>query len=230
MGNKQPDPDAIYKYLGFEIHPGKIKDFWDSEEEKKKYVKGVQARGGQISVLDRDASIVNIRLMTSADKIVSIIGSIILIIAFFLPVYSIDVYGNNLSGSAISFFLNLPYVGSYALWGGTGMIFTLVVVSLILITCPVAGILNLIGLFNKNRGERYFTTVKKYSRFTIVPIVLYLILLVSLIFGGPQPFGSLGIENLGDSLNLVSLFTLTGFGFWLNVVGLAIGFAQSRGL
>ncbi len=34
MGNKKPDSDAIYRYLGFDVYPGKVDDFWKSEDEK----------------------------------------------------------------------------------------------------------------------------------------------------------------------------------------------------
>jgi len=227
---KKPDPDDLYRYLGFEVNPGRIKEFWNSDNEKKAYLNEVQERGGKLSVFDRDTSILNIKLMSSADKIISIIGNFLLIIAFFLPIYSINLGSKSISGSAISFFLNMPFIGSYAAWGSLSMILTVVVVSLILIACPAAGILNLLGLFNKKKGDRYLETVKKFSRFTFIPIVLYLILLFLLLFGGPQPFGSLGVEALGDSLNITALFTLTGIGFWLNIVGLAIAFAQSRGI
>jgi hypothetical protein len=230
MGKKQSDPDDKYRYLGFEINPGRITEFWNSEDEKKKYVKQVQARGGQLSILERDSSLLNVKLMSQTDKIISYIGAAILIIAFFLPVYSIDPSGKAISGSAISFFLNLPFIGSYVAWGGIGMILTVIVFSLILLTCPVAGVFNILGLLNKNKGEKYLETVKRYSRFTFVPILLYVVLLVTLLFAGPQPFGSLGIEAVGESLNMLAIFTMTGVGFWLNIVGLTIGFAQARGL
>ncbi|MEE9553702.1 MAG: hypothetical protein V3W18_05340 [candidate division Zixibacteria bacterium] len=230
MGKRQPDADDKFRYLGFDINPGKIGEFWQSDDERKKYLKHIQAADSQLSVLDRESSLVNVNLMSSADRIVSFIGNIILILAFFLPAYSITLQGKILSGSAISYFLNLPFIGAYAAWGGAGMILTVIVYSLILIACPAAGVLNIIGLINKNKGDDYLETVKKYSRFTFVPILLYIALLVILLFGGPQPFGSLGAEAIGKSLNLMAIFTIAGFGFWVNIAGLSIAFAQSRGL
>lgn len=230
MGDEKKDPDSIFKYLGFDIHPGKVGEFWQSESERKQYLRQVEARGGQLRILDRDSSLLNVRLMSTADKIISLIGSAILIIAFFLPVYSIDTSGGGISGSAISYFLNLPFIGGYAAWGGFDMILVVIVFSLLLLSCPVAGIMNILGILNKNKGDGYLATVKEYSRFTLVPIFLYILLFVLLLFGGPQPFGSLGTEAIGDSLNLAAIFTMTGVGFWLNIAGLAIGFAQSRGL
>ena len=230
MGKKEPDPDAIFRYLGFEVHPGKIKDFWDSEDEKKKYLQKVKEHGAGSSLLDRETSIRNVNLMTTVDKVFSLIGGAILIIAFFLPVYSIDPEGKAISGSAISYFINLPFLGSYASAGGVVMILAMVVFALYLISCPITGVLNILGVFNKNRGDRYLQTVKSYGRFTYVSIFLFIFLLIILIIGAPQPFGTLGIKSLGDQFGFAAIFTLTGYGFWLNIVGLLFGFAQARGI
>jgi len=78
MGKKEADPDAIYRYLGLGIHPGKIEEFWDSDEEKKKYAGRVKAQGGKLSILERDNSLRNANLMTSFDKIFSMVGGAIL--------------------------------------------------------------------------------------------------------------------------------------------------------
>jgi hypothetical protein len=230
MGKKEPDPDAIYRYLGFGIHPGKIKEFWDSDTEKKKYMKEVEARGGRPALLDRETSMRNANLMTGVDKTISLIGGIILVIAFFLPIYSIDPDGKAISGSGISYLLNLPFIISYAFADGIMMILAFFVFTLILLTCPAAGVLNILGILNRKQGDEYLTVVKKYNRFTYVPIFLFVILIVILVFGAPHPFGSLGISALGNSLNFASIFTLTGVGFWLYIAGLLFGFAQSRGI
>lgn len=230
MTEKRTDPDEIYRFLGFEIHPGKVGEFWRSDDEKKRFIGRVRARSGKLSVLDRDSSLLNEISMTFVDKVISIIGGAILIIAFFLPAYSIDPSGRGLSGSAISFFLNLPFIGGYAAWGGGSFVLTVIIFSFLLLSCPVAGVLNILGVLNKNKGEKYLQKVKKFSRFTYVPIFLYVALLVVLLFGGPHPFGSLGIEGLGETLNFTAVFALTGAGFWLNIVGLALGFAQARGI
>jgi hypothetical protein len=230
MGNRKPDSDAIYRYLGFDVHPGKIDDFWKSDDEKMRFVRQVKARHGQISLLDRDTAILNIKSMTAVDKAISIIGGAILVLAFFLPVYSIDPSGRGISGSAISFFLNLPFIGSYAAWGGIVMVLTIIIFSFLLLSCPVAGALNILGVLNKNKGDKYLETVKRFNRFTFIPILLYAMLFIILLFGDPHPFGSLGVSGIGESLSLLAIFTMTGIGFWLNIVGLILGFAQARGI
>jgi hypothetical protein len=230
MANKEPNGDDIIKYLGFDIYPGKIDEFWQSEEEKKRYLQEVKARGGKMGVLDRETALLNVKLMTPADKIISYIGSIMLVISFFLPIYSFDISGTRVSGSAISFFLNLPLIGGYASWGGFVMGFALFIFMLFIIACPVIGVLNILGLMNKYKGDDYLRTVKDKSRCVFIPILLLGLLFLILLIGTPQPFGSLGVDALGEQLNISALFLMTGLGFWMNIAGLAIVFAQRRGL
>ncbi len=230
MDKKEPDPDAIFRYLGLGFYPGKIKEFWETEDEKRKYLKEVEGRGTRPSILDRESSMKNVNLMTTVDKIISLVGGAILIIAFFFPVYSIDPDGKAISGSGISYLLNLPFIVSYAFADGIIMILAFIIFTLILLACPVAGVLNVLGLFNKNRADEYLATVKKYNRFTYLPIVLFVLLIIVLVFGAPHPFGSLGIKALGDHLSFAAIFSMTSYGFWLYIVGLLLGFAQSRGI
>src|SRR4030067_1174642 len=92
MAEKQPSTDDLIRYLGYEVHPGKIEEFWKSEDEKKQYLQRIKGSGGQLSALDRDAAILNVKLMTGIDKVIAFIGSILLMISFFLPVYSFTVF------------------------------------------------------------------------------------------------------------------------------------------
>jgi len=41
--------DPRFKYIGFDVHPGKAKSFWKSEEERKRYEKRIkeQKEGAQ---------------------------------------------------------------------------------------------------------------------------------------------------------------------------------------
>ena len=230
MAKQDSTSDDVIKYLGFGVHPGKIEEFWQSEDEKKRYLQEVKARGGKIDVLERETALLNVKLMTPVDKIISYIGSIILIISFFLPVYSLNMNGTRVSGSAISLFLNLPLIGGYASWGGFIMELALFIFVLFVVACPVIGVLNILGLMNKHKGEDYLKTIKDSSRFVIIPIILLGVLILILFAGADQPFGSLGIDALGEQLNISALFLMTGVGFWMNIAGLAIVFAQRRGL
>jgi hypothetical protein len=178
--------------------------------------------------MDREAAILNIKLMTGADKFFGFVGSIFLIFAFFLPLYSFAVGDRQIAGSAISFFLNMPLVGGYASWGGEVMIAAAVILALIVVACPIAGFLNIIGLLNKKKGDNFFEAIKGYSRFVYIPMFLYILLVIVLLIGTPHPFGSLGA--FGDDFNLSAVFRMTGLGFWLSIAGMAIVIAERRGL
>jgi hypothetical protein len=224
MANKEPETDDIIKYLGYEIHPGKIGEFWKSDEEKKQYLQQVKAQGGQ-SVLDRETAILNARTMSLADKAISFFGSILLVIGLFFPIYSFEVDGRSVSGSALSYFANIGSVVGYASDSGFMMLVAFLLLTLILLACPVLGVLNIIGLINKKTGEEYLDIVKQKSRFLLIPLGLYLLLFLVLIIGGPSP-----VKSLGETINLGAIFTMTGLGFWLNISGLALVFAERRGI
>lgn len=224
MANKEPENDDIIKYLGYQIHPGKIGEFWKSDEEKKQYLQQVKSRGNQ-SVLDRETAILNARTMSLADKAVSFFGSILLIIALFFPLYSFNLDGRHVSGSGLSYFFNIGSAAGYAADGGIILLLCFLLLTLILIASPVLGVLNIMGLINKKTGEEYLDTLKKNSRFLFIPLGLYLLLLLALIIGAPNP-----VRSLGDTFNFGAVFTMTGLGFWLNISGLALVFAERRGI
>jgi hypothetical protein len=224
MANKEPETDDIIKYLGYEIHPGKIGEFWKSDEEKKQFLQQVKAKGGQ-SVLDRETAIMNARTMSLADKVVSYFGSILLILGFFFPIYSFEIDGRSVSGSALSYFANIGSVVGYASDSGIILLLCFLLFTLILLANPVLGVLNILGLMNKKSGEEYLDAVKHNSRFFFIPLGLYLLLFLALIIGGPHP-----ARALGESFNLGAVFTMTGLGFWMNIAGLVLVFAERRGI
>ncbi|OGC94488.1 MAG: hypothetical protein A2W25_01520 [candidate division Zixibacteria bacterium RBG_16_53_22] len=233
MAEKQPSTDDLIRYLGYEVHPGKIEEFWKSEDEKKQYLQRIKGSGGQLSALDRDAAILNVKLMTGIDKVIGFIGSILLMISFFLPVYSFTMFpdsgaAKHVSGSAISYFINMPLIGGYAAWGGGVMIWAVLFFGVILIACPVVGVLNILGLVSRRTGEGYFHAIREYSQYAFILLFLYILLALVLLFGTPHPFGSLGV--FGESFNLSAIFRLTGIGFWFGIAGLAIVLAERRGL
>jgi hypothetical protein len=224
MANKEPETDDIIKYIGYEIHPGKIGEFWKSDEEKKQYLQQVKSRGSQ-SVLDRETAILNARTMSMADKAISFFGSILLIIALFFNIYSFQIDGRSISGSALSYFANIGSVVGYASDSGIILLLCFLLYTLILLASPVLGVLNIMGLMNKKTGEEYLDAVKHSSRFFFIPLGLYLLLFLALVIGGPMP-----AKSLGETFNLAAVFTMTGLGFWLNIAGLTLVFAERRGI
>jgi hypothetical protein len=233
MGNKEsngpvmPENDDIIKYLGFNVHPGKIEEFWTSTDEEKEFRQKVKARGGKVDVLNREAALLNTKLMSKADKIISYIGSLLLVIGLVFPIYSYQIGDKVISGSFFSYLANIGTIMGGASDSGFILILAFLVFTLYLIACPVAGVINFLGLLNKAQGDEYLENVKKNSRIFFIPMALFGLMILLLLVGSPMP-GDL--SSLGGSFGFGAIFTMTGAGFWLLVAGLAIGFAERRGI
>jgi hypothetical protein len=227
MANKEPENDDIIKYLGFGVYPGKIEEFWASEDEEKQFRQVVKARDGKVGVLARETSILNTRLMSKADRIISYLGSLLLVVALFFPIYSFQIGENHVSGSALSYLINIGTVAGGASESGFILLLAFLIFTLILIACPVAGVINFLGLINKAQGDDYLEAVKKNSRFLFIPMGLFGLFILLLLIGSPMPQG---LSTLGSSFGFGAIFTMTGAGFWLLIAGLAIGFAERRGI
>lgn len=77
--------ETRFKYIGFEIYPGKTKEFWQNEEEKKKFLEEVRQKGSQSTLLERDHSLVKVKVFSSVDKLILTITSILMVVSLFLP-------------------------------------------------------------------------------------------------------------------------------------------------
>ncbi len=84
---KQLDPDARFKYVGFEVHPGKIGDLFKSEAEKEKWVERVREKRKGGSRLREKSSFDEPRV-AGYERIVLAITSLLLIVSLFLPWFS----------------------------------------------------------------------------------------------------------------------------------------------
>jgi len=83
------DPEKRFRYVGFEVHPGKIKDLFKSEAEKEKLVEQVRekrksSRGSRL----RDKTTFDVPRLAGYEKIILTITSLLLIVSLFLPWFS----------------------------------------------------------------------------------------------------------------------------------------------
>jgi hypothetical protein len=212
------NPEELrYNYLGFDVVPGKIKEFWASEEEKKQYIEKVRAAAGTSHVIERDFSMVNAKLLNKADRIIISLASALMLLSLFLPYYNFMAFGDTVRGSAIGLLFNISYIGNFVAWGSLVMKLTLILAVIMIIISPLVGVVNLIALNTGLKGQRYFERLKKAGKLNIVALALYLLLFILVMTGQSNPFGSLGIEALGDRFTFLSLINLTSFSLWLNI-------------
>ncbi len=85
--NKPFDPDDRFRYIGFEVKPGKIGEFFKSEAEKKLLVDKVKAKREKGEKL-REHCTLTVERVAPYEKIVMTITSLVLIASLFLPWFS----------------------------------------------------------------------------------------------------------------------------------------------
>jgi hypothetical protein len=76
-----------YSYIGFEVFPGTPKDLFKSEAEKTKLVESVKARRQSNETLRDDCKLLEERV-SSGEKMILAIASVVMFLALFLPWYS----------------------------------------------------------------------------------------------------------------------------------------------
>ncbi len=91
--HKTPPPPRIsekerWKYIGFDVFPGEPKDLFQSEAEKQKLVDGVRARLAHHEHLRTDCTLLEERVSAS-DRMFLTIASVVIVLALFLPWYSV---------------------------------------------------------------------------------------------------------------------------------------------
>lgn len=87
VANKPITEAQRFRYIGFEVFPGKPKDLFKSDKEKAKYVDGVVAKRTKGDVLRDQCTLLEQRV-SMTDRLVLTIASIIIFATLFIPWYS----------------------------------------------------------------------------------------------------------------------------------------------
>ncbi len=84
---KEFSPDDRFRYIGFEVFPGKVRDLFKSDKEKEKWVEKVKAKKEKGGILRERCTLTETRV-AGYEKIVMTITSLLLIATLFLPWFS----------------------------------------------------------------------------------------------------------------------------------------------
>jgi hypothetical protein len=208
--------DPRFRYIGFEVHPGKAKPFWKSEEERKEYEKRIREQEGSRQV-EKAFSFVHVEMVSAVDRFFLTLGNLVLIASLFLPWFRFTYGESAASFSGLGVLANLGFVGSLASWSGIAAQLEVIVLSVLIVLAPLVGILNLVTLHVGRGGEdKYLRGVKNSSRLFFLLMLLWLLVLVLAALGFAMPFGNLGIPQIGmESFNLLSFLTTASVGFYL---------------
>ena len=208
--------DPRFRYIGFEVHPGKAKSFWKSEEERRRHEKRVKEQKEGVQP-ERAFSFIHVEMVSRADKFFLTLGNLILIVGLFLPWFKFTYGDSAVMFSGLGVLANLGFVGSLASWSGIAAQLEVVAVSALIVLAPLIGVLNLVMLHRgKGAEDRYLRGVKNSSRLFFLLMLLWVFVLVLAAVGFAMPFGNLGIPRIGmESFNLLAFLTTASWGFYL---------------
>ncbi len=220
--------DLRFKYIGFEIYPKSPKEFWKNEEEKRRYLEEVRRKGSRSILVERDHSLVRVKVFSSVDRMVLTIASFLLTVSFFLPWFSLrgQDFGTYVLG--FGFFLKLGTLFGYAPLSGAFFSLFVILVGLTILSSFGAGLISLLAIHRKrNDEESYLNNLKKRLKLNLIPLVLWIALIITSIIGIPTPFAdSLRVDGFGDHFNVINFFALSSYGIWLSLPSVIINCAK----
>ena len=216
--------ETRYKYIGFDVYPGKTKRFWKSEEEKRKRLEQIKKRGARTAVEEREHSLVRATVFSRVDRIILTITSFLLTVSLILPWFSIRGETFHTQVIGVGFFLKMGTLFGYAPLSGPLFSIFVVLVALTILFSFAAGLISLLAIYKKHSDvESYLTNLKKRLKLNRIPLVLWVALIVVSTIGMPTPFAdALKIEGFGDRFTVINFFILSSYGVWLSLPSLII--------
>jgi len=219
---KEISEDDRFRYIGFDIYPGKAKEFWKSEEEKKAYLERIKKKKGILSLLQRDHSAVHVSIFSPVDRIVLTASSVVVILSIFFPWFSFHRDGDSFSYSGLGYLFNFSKAISYAssFLGILSAFFML----LMIISSVFVAIYTLLSLYKKlDPEEKYYSSLKSALSLNYIPLAFWILILIFCIFGFPtSSAGGLGVKELKQSFNFITFMSVTSVGMWIAIAGLIV--------
>lgn len=226
---KEPIEETRFRYIGYDVYPKKVSKFWKDNQEEKEYLERAKERKG--ASIERDHSVVFVSTFSKVDRTIMMISSILLIIGFFLPWFSLNLEDKVIGYSPFGYIGKLSLILGYSHWSGPLLAIFALLMLLFMIVSLVYAVLSLVFILKKGEGEKYHHKLKRILQLGFIPIVLWLVLAVISMFGIKTPFlsGS-GIRQLGESFNLITFLSLSGYGMWVVLCCLIVNSFKSNDL
>ncbi len=218
--SEQRVPEEVrFKYIGFDVYPKKVKKFWESEEEKRKYLEQMKQKSSGEALAERDHSLVRVEVFSRVDRMVLTLTSFLLTVSLFLPWFSVrgETYHSQILG--VGYFLKLGTLFGYAPLGGPLFSVFVILVGLTILSSFGAGAISLAAIYRRSDDlERYLTGLKKRLKLNWIPVVLWVSVLFVSVISVPTPFADVfQVRGFGEGFNVISFFVLSSFGVWLTL-------------
>ena len=225
--------DERYRYIGFDVFPKRVREFWRSDEERNSYLKRVHDTAGRFVPLSRANSFVATQALSGFERMILTLSSALMVVAPALPWFSFTRGEERFAYSGLAVAMNMGSVTSY-LSMGAGRLSLLFFLLLGLMVVGVAfGVLSLALLYsgNPSGNEAYVSRLRRVLAWHYLPIAGWVAFFVISAVPTEIPFaGSLGLNQLESSLNIGSLAASSSFGFWLPFAAVWVNAIKSNDL
>ena len=209
-------PEERYRYIGFNVFPGKAQEFWKTDEERKAHTEKIRETGGKFVPLTRSNSLVAARAMSPFERWTLVITSALMAASPFLPWFSFTRGTENLSYSGISLLMNVGSVrGFLAL--GPGLLSTsfYMLLALMLISSAL-GFASLYMLFAGGGSDDSLTRLHKLMNWCYLPIAGWMVFFGLAMLPTELPYGqSLGLAEVGNEYGMGALTAASSMGLWI---------------
>ncbi len=228
--------DIRYKYIGFDVYGSKVKEFFQSEDEKKDYEKQVAEYAKSHSSSLRSGTTVQAELLTMVDRVILTMTSVGLIVGGILPWFSVSSIYGKLTMPGITLFSSVA--GLMGLLGHFAGVLPILVYlfSALAALGVVFGVLTLLMLYmpSGNR-ESSLSRLRHTLGWQYLPLTVWIAMFIFLIVGVKIPFGEdlsniYAISGLGSKFDIVTFWSFAQPALWLTVGSLVVNAVKSNDL
>jgi len=227
-----PVAEDRFRYIGFEVFPKRIREFWRSDAERANYLNRVRETAGRFVPLSRANSFVATKILSTFEKTVLALTSVLLVVAPFLPWFSFTRGEERFSYTGFSVLAHMGRVMEY-LGMGAGRLNTAYILLLaLMVICMLFGVATLAMLFTGTAdNEKYIARLRRILAWQYLPIIGWVAFFAMAASPTAIPFaGSLGLAQVESTLNIGSLVTSSSLGFWLPFATLWVNAIKSNDL
>lgn len=230
------NPEAAedrYRYIGFDVYPGDIKEFWRSDAEKNSYLARVKETAGRFVPLSRANSFVAAAVLSLTERIILTVCSLVLLASPFLPWFTFSRGEETFSYSGIAVAMNAGSITHFFGMGSGILNVSYFLLIAVMFVSMLFGLLTLLALHTGASGtpEAYVARLKRTLVWQYLPIVGWAVFFGLTAAPTEVPFaGSLGLAQLEHSLNIGTLSASASVGFWLPFAALWVGAIKGNDL
>lgn len=228
-----PSSDERFRYIGFDVFPKSVREFWKDDSEKQAHLAHVRETGGKFVPLSRSNSIVAAGSISRPERVMLAVTSLLMAVSPFLPWFAFTRGDVKFSYSGISLLFGTGAVKEYLALGPGILTSSFVLLLVLMLLSAGFGVATLVFLYSgaKNGSESNLTRLHRIMMWHYLPLVGWVVFFSMTASSAELPYGpSLGLLEVGDRLSLGTLVAASSVGFWIPFATLWVNAIKSNDL